>query len=926
MTQPLRWVAGNRAIPLDGNTQPATLLSGSMAVFAIDRETGERQHLFSLGTGDDLHPLPAPEGAPWEIAAVPLEASCLRGVEDAGDWKSILARENWLAKTGEAVGRLKQAPARVAAIEAGQTVQVKPGDCLAAERGMVAVHLTPGDGLLCGRAAPQSAVLALIPGLWLEAQTEGEWRVSERADADAVAATTELAVQILFSVLDEMKEERRKATRNRFDARHEVNRRASQTAMEGLAGLTGREHDAAGVPLSGDALLDAMRVVGDALRVPVRPFSVAGRRSDAVQEIAQASGLRSRTVVLARDWWRRDSGPLIGQRNDGTPVALLWRRRGYEIVDPGAHSRERVNRTTAAELSGFAQMLYVPLPENLSARGLLRHLLATQRRDIRTTLISGAAAAVLALAMPQGIAILMSQAIPDANTAMIWQAGAGLAAAALGSAIFLLVQAIALFRIETAAFATIETGVWDHLLKLSPAFFRGFTAGQLRLRADAAVRIFQTLSADALRSIFAGAGAVVSLLLILWYSPVLALISLVAGLLIVAQTWIGSRALYRVQQEWQEAEELLSGLVLQSIQAVSKLRVAGAEDRAFSQWAREYTRKQRLSLELQGRRDRMRLFNLVVPTAASAVIFFCQLQQPIALGPFLACNAALTAFLAALASASDSFAGVILVGALWQRLCSLLAAKPEVDKSKGHPGRLRGAISVDNLMFRYRADGPMILDGVSIQAEPGECIALTGPSGCGKSTLLNLILRFETPHSGAIYLDGRDLSSLDVTAVRRQIGAVTQDGRILAGSMFENICPGGANTMDDAWEAARAAGLAEDIESMPMGMHTVISENGGNLSGGQRQRLLIARALVLKPTIVIFDEATSALDNRTQAIVTESLNRLKATRILVAHRLNTIRQADRIYVIEKGRIVQLGRFEELAAAPGLFARLVHRQT
>jgi ABC-type bacteriocin/lantibiotic exporter with double-glycine peptidase domain len=202
---------------------------------------------------------------------------------------------------------------------------------------------------------------------------------------------------------------------------------------------------------------------------------------------------------------------------------------------------------------------------------------------------------------------------------------------------------------------------------------------------------------------------------------------------------------------------------------------------------------------------------------------------------------------------------------------------------------------------------------------------LTGPSGSGKSTLLNLILRFEHPHSGAIYFDGRELSSLDITAVRRQIGVVTQDGRVMSGSILENICGGAVNNMDAAWEAARAAGLADDIEEMPMGMHTRVSDGGGNLSGGQRQRLLIARALVHKPSILIFDEATSALDNRTQATVTASLKRLKATRILVAHRLSTLRSADRIYVIEKGRVVQQGSYDELVNEKGLFARLVSRQ-
>jgi ATP-binding cassette subfamily C protein len=410
-----------------------------------------------------------------------------------------------------------------------------------------------------------------------------------------------------------------------------------------------------------------------------------------------------------------------------------------------------------------------------------------------------------------------------------------------------------------------------------------------------------------------------------WYSPVIALIALACGVAIVIRTWLGARALYRVQREWQELEELLSGLVLQSINAVSKLRVAGAANRAFSRWAREYSRMQKLSLAIQTRKDRIRLFNLVLPTVATALAFAWLLRQTVAIGAFLACIVAMIAYLAAVASASDSVSGLILVANKWQRVRDILGVQPELDGSKTHPGRLRGAVAVENLTFRYRADGPMILDGVSIRAEPGECIALTGPSGSGKSTLLNLMLRFETPQSGAIYLDGRDLSSLDIVAVRRQIGVVTQDGRIMAGSLFENVCCGGVNTMDDAWDAARAAGLAEDIEAMPMGMHTVISEGGGNLSGGQRQRVLIARALVLKPSILIFDEATSALDNRTQAIVTESLNRMKATRILVAHRLSTIRHADRIYVIEKGKLVQQGRFEDLVGQPGLFARLASRQ-
>jgi ATP-binding cassette subfamily C protein len=214
---------------------------------------------------------------------------------------------------------------------------------------------------------------------------------------------------------------------------------------------------------------------------------------------------------------------------------------------------------------------------------------------------------------------------------------------------------------------------------------------------------------------------------------------------------------------------------------------------------------------------------------------------------------------------------------------------------------------------------------VTIQAEAGEFIALVGPSGSGKSTIIRLLLGFETPEQGTIYYDGQDLSGLDISAVRRQLGVVLQNGRINNASIFENISSNALITMDEAWEAARMAGFAEDIQAMPMGMHTVISEGGTNLSGGQRQRLLISRALVLKPRILLFDEATSALDNRTQAIVSESLERLQVTRLVIAHRLSTIRKADHIYVIEAGRVVQQGTFDQLANQEGLFLKLMARQ-
>jgi len=928
LTQPLEWLAGNQPVQLDAGTRWCTVISGSFAVFAVDKETAERLHLFSVARGEPLLSIACPAGADWEIAAVPLEMSCLEAATGRRDRDETFAHENWLGKIGETLARFLPAGDQAEVLVAGRRLNLNAGQRVASGQGLLFLHLDSGEGIFGGTRVKPGSTLALTPGLWVEATGEAEWQAFETASLAFILATTEIAIAALFIALGEVRRQRETAERERFLARRELNARTAGSALAALAGTVHREQRGEAEHGSGDPLFDVIRAATATMGVTARPARSSGTRSDAVREIAQASGLRTRTVVLSGEWWRQENGPLVGHWTQGNAVALLPCRGGYEIFDPARGIRQRASRSNAGGLNAFAQMFYRPLPEDASPAGLLRHALSTPaaRRDLRTVVIAGVGAAVLAMATPQGFAILIGQAIPDADSSMILQVGAGMIAAAFGSTVFLLTQAVAILRVQSGAFAALQTGAWDHLLKLSPAFFRDFTAGQLHVRVDAVTRIYQLLTADSLRSLFAGVASFVSLALMFWYSPALALIALGFGVAIILQTWLGARALLRVQQRWQHMEELLSGLVLQSIGAVSKLRVAGAGNRAFSQWAREYSRKQKLSLEIQELKDRMRLFNMVAPGLASAAALYFMLQEPVPLGPFLACNAAMTAFLAATAAASDSFSGLILVASLWRRLNTILAVKPEVDNSRIHPGRLRGAISVDSVTFRYRTDGPMILDGVSIVAAPGECIALTGPSGCGKTTLLNLVLRFETPHSGAIYLDGRELSSLDITAVRRQIGVVTQDGRIMSGSLFENICSGGVNTMDEAWEAARAAGLDEDIQGMPMGMHTIVSEGGGNLSGGQRQRVLIARALVLKPSILIFDEATSALDNRTQAIVTESLNRLKATRILVAHRLSTIRGADRIYVIEKGRVVQQGKFEELAAAPGMFATLVKRQT
>jgi NHLM bacteriocin system ABC transporter ATP-binding protein len=910
------------------------LVSGCGVVFAVDKQTSERVHLFTVEPGDSIPVISCTPGEDWQFVLVPLETSC---IEDVAEDLILAAQENSVCKLGEAIAQFS-GPRNVEAAHPGKLV-FPLGKAIGTDAGLLFVRLDKEAGSLAGGRIQEGSTVALAPGVWMEGAAvdrtaEMEWTVLPNVPPNAseiLQETIRILVHAFLALLRATRQRRGCEERARLDVHRQTEQRMLNGVLRYLAeGDRRRDESTTGAEAS-DHIEMVFRSVVAALGCVVRERSEIESAHDRLRALARSSGLRTRVVLLSGKWWRRENGPLVAYRDNGAPVALLpvrggvFRRARYELYDPGAGLRQDVNEVTASDLRPFACTVYRPLPTGLTARELFRWLRSTQSGDLRAIALAGIASAVLAVAAPQGASILISLAIPDADVNVIWQVTAGMVAAALGSAVFLFAQAAATHRAQTAVWHFVQTGTWDHLLKLSPSFFRGFTVGQLRLQADGLTRIHQLLTADALRSIFAGVAAFFTLLFIFFYSLPLGLIGLLSGVIVIGVCWSGSRSLVRIQQEWQDSNEMLSGLVLQMINAVSKLRVAGATNRAFAQWAREYNRKQRGSTDIRRIRDRIRLVNLTMPAVTTTFAFLWLLQSPTSTGAFLACITALNAFLAAITAASDTVAGLTLITDLWRRLQLILAIPPEAHTTCMQPGRLRGGIRIEGLTFRYRQDGPLVLDGVFLAAAPGECVAVTGPSGSGKSTLLNLILRFESPQSGAIYLDGRELSSLDIEAVRRQIGVVTQDGRLMSGSIFENICTGGVGTMEDAWEAARAAGLAGDIEAMPMGMHTVVSEGGGNLSGGQRQRLLIARALVLKPPILIFDEATSALDNKTQAIVTESLKRLKATRIVVAHRLSTIRSADRIYVIENGRVTQSGTYSELVKEPGLFARLVSRQ-
>ena len=291
------------------------------------------------------------------------------------------------------------------------------------------------------------------------------------------------------------------------------------------------------------------------------------------------------------------------------------------------------------------------------------------------------------------------------------------------------------------------------------------------------------------------------------------------------------------------------------------------------------------------------------------------------------------AFTAAYGMVSVAFSSLVGLGLQAARIRPImevskpiLEAVPEVSEDKEIVTKISGSIEISHVTFRYEDGASNVLDDVSVKIRPGQYVAVVGKTGCGKSTLLRILLGFETVQKGAVYYDGKDISKIDLKSLRKNIGVVTQDGKLFQGDIFSNIVISAPwLSMEDAWEAAEVAGIADDIRDMPMGMSTMISEGSGGISGGQKQRLMIARAVAPKPKVLMFDEATSALDNITQKKISAALDKLNCTRIVIAHRLSTIRQCDRIIVLDGGKIVEDGTYEELLENKGFFAELVERQ-
>jgi ATP-binding cassette subfamily C protein len=647
---------------------------------------------------------------------------------------------------------------------------------------------------------------------------------------------------------------------------------------------------------------------------------------EAVRALATASGCFSRRISLRGDWWRRAVEPALGFLPDGTPVSLLPDSSGGVLAYPGGDAPVLVTADVARGLLDTAFTFSRPLVDGeVDERSVGRSAYQGARRELGAYLGWAAVLAAAGLAVPFASGVVFDEIVPQGDRSRLWFLLATLVMVALAMLPVQVALASVRTRLETGASYDLLRGLWGRVLRSRVSLVRRLGAGDVTNRLatiegarDAVDRSMLAMLPAVLSGLLAG-------LVLLHYDAALAGLVLAFGAVMFVLAVLLARAGAREQTEVDRATGAVNGFLFQVLAAIPKIRVAGAESRAFLAWATRFAPAVGRRLVLLT--TRQQLVTVLLPTVGTlALIAAAAVVGPehIDVGTFIAFQMTYSLFVTGIAAVVGAASAALQTRPVLSRGLELAQDRLDGDGSADQE-RLLGGVRLVDVTFRYGGDARPALDGISLRIEPGELVAIAGPSGSGKSTILRLLLGFEEPEQGSVLYDDHPLGSLDLGSVRRQLGVVLQDGQLLPGSIHDNLGGVTSLTEQEAWELAELVALADDIRAMPMKLNTVITLNGGAFSGGQRQRLLIARALASRPKILLLDEATSALDNVTQRVVTDNLAQLGMTRIVVAHRLSTMVDADRILVVEDGRLVESGTYADLMERGGRFHALASRQ-
>ncbi len=953
--------AGNLPVKLDDTDSVWFIERGAVDLFLIESSDGVEQappyHLLRREAGSLLPGVAPDEQDTGEATTLSLIAKGLSdtllkrlpasSLSDVDPAELAVQTDIWLTEITDTLSRfVSRIPRPTALAEPGMTRTLDPCT-LSVRRGVVWVSdPPPGSSLYMDivdqaehteASGPPEAVIPLTRTSWLtlfdetiisgrstESLAQQGMLLSALASFHATAFALERINRRLAVVDDANLEHARTISR----------RTAEKAARQRLLNI----YD---LPIDGEdrgedtALADVLHIIGRHegidFRIPVR----SGPSEDPVGlvDILDASGVRARRISFKNegDWWRSDSiAMLVFRAEDGEPVALLPGMFGrYRAIDPVSKRSVRVTAARAAALGDEAWMFYRPLPERIAEPAdLLRSALRGSAGDLARLVFAGLPGGLIKLLPALSLGFVANHIAAGGSGEALYAVVVALAGFGLLGALLHLLQGTAMMRFDGRAATRAEAAYWDRLMRLPRSVLSRHPTGDLAMSG----KTFRSLR-DGLQGVVAN-----SLLSIVFLLPVFGVIFLYdatlgfvtlffsfASLLIVVLLGLRQISPYG---RMIGATRRVSGRLFQIVGGIAKLRVENAEGSAYAIWARDYREQKRAEIEMGAFEGHSRAFGAALPFLAGGILLFAVAavgDREVPIGDFLVVYTVFIVFQSAVARLGESFGTLAAMLPAFDQLRPFLAAVPETE-AEGEPvDYLGGDILFDRVSFRYDPDGPLILDDVTIRARPGEFIAIAGESGAGKSTLFRLALGIDQPTVGAVYYDGRDLRQLNLKQVRRKIGAVPQSVDLHPQDLWDNLV-GYRNEVasEDVWAAARTAEVEDQIKSMPMGMMTMVG-TGSVLSGGESQRITIARSVIGSPRIMLLDEATNWLDNENQANVMKSLTALTSTRLVIAHRLSTLEQADRIYVLQAGKIVETGSFSELMEIDGVFGELVKRQ-
>ena len=710
--------------------------------------------------------------------------------------------------------------------------------------------------------------------------------------------------------------------------RHE--RRALEDSFEKLGySVTGRKTGAAfreGADIS-DALERLMKYFG--IRAKDIPPKLRDLESQ-LDYLLSASGIMYRPVKLEKGWHREAMGVLITTlKEDGSVVTVLRNHTGsYVYYDPRTGKAIRVTAAEERKMNAEAYCFYRPLPlRKLSLRDLFAYMFeALDGWDLASFGVAALSITLVGMLLTRLNYVLMNDVVTSGSRAFLVAVLMFMLCATVGNYLIMIIRELLLSRIRIKLNVNVQAATMMRVLSLPAAFFKEYSSGELTQY----LKYMNSLCGTIVDSIFStavtGIFSLVYLTQIFNYAKSL----VVPSLLVTAATLLVSLLANKLQASLNKEAMALNakerGLTLALINGIEKIRLSGAENRVFVKWMDIYSKEAAISFNPPALIKFNRVITTAITLAGTIVMYYVAVQSHVSVAEYYAFNQAYAYISAAFSSLASVALTAATVKPSLEMIRPLMEAEPEKHEGREVVTSITGRVELSHVTFRYEKDGPVIIDDLSLTIPARQYVAIVGRTGCGKSTLMRLLLGFERAEQGAIFYDRRDIQTLDMGSLRKCIGTVMQDGDLFGGSIYENItisAPG--LSASEAWEAAEVAGIADDIRAMPMGMHTVLQEGGGGISGGQKQRLMIARAVAPKPKLLLLDEATSALDNITQKQVSEALDKMRCTRVVIAHRLSTIRHCDRIIVLDGGKIVEDGKYDELIEKNGIFADLVSRQ-